>query len=343
MKILFAIQGTGNGHLSRAKDVYPELAKYGEVDVLISGIQADVDVPFPVKYKMYGMSFIFGNHGGVDIWETTKRMKLFRLMKDVRHLPIEQYYLVINDFEPISAWACKKKHLPCISLSHQCAVLHEKAPLPIAGDPVGKLVLSRYAPVTAAYGFHFKAFAENIFTPVIRKEIRAVKPTNLGHYTVYLPAYDDETIVRHLSQFKDTKWEVFSKHNKEPFRSGNITVSKIDNRAFIESMASSAGVLCGAGFEGPAEAMYLGKKVLVVPMHGQYEQQCNAAGAQEMGAAVISTLDEKHYEIIGDWLKNGKPIEVNYPDITAEIIERIIRKHVPSYKQEARIAVSIGV
>ncbi len=60
MKILFAIQGTGNGHLSRARDVYPELCKYGEVDVLISGIQADVEVPFPVKYKKYGMSFIFG-------------------------------------------------------------------------------------------------------------------------------------------------------------------------------------------------------------------------------------------------------------------------------------------
>ena len=66
MKILFAIQGTGNGHLSRARDVYPELAKYGEVDVLISGIQADVDVPFPVKYKMYGMSFVFGKKGGVE-------------------------------------------------------------------------------------------------------------------------------------------------------------------------------------------------------------------------------------------------------------------------------------
>jgi len=65
LKILFGIQGTGNGHLSRARDVYPELAKYGDVDVLISGIQADVDVPFPVNYRMYGMSFIFGKRGGV--------------------------------------------------------------------------------------------------------------------------------------------------------------------------------------------------------------------------------------------------------------------------------------
>jgi len=342
MKILFAIQGTGNGHLSRARDVYPELAKYGDVDVLISGIQADVDVPFPVKYKMYGMSFIFGKRGGVDIIETARRSKLFRLLKDIREFPIAQYDLVINDFEPISAWACKRKNLPCISVSHQCAVLHPGAPQPESGDPMGKLVLKRYAPVTAAYGFHFKAFAENIFTPVIRREIRKLTPVDNGHYTVYLPAYDDEQIVKHLSQFPNAKWEVFSKHNKEPFVSGNVTVKKIDNRAFIESMAACTGLLCNAGFEGPAEAMYLGKKVLVIPMLMQYEQHCNAAGAAAMGATVIKTLDEKYYGVIRQWLDNGQPIEVDYPDITAEIITSIIRKHVPSFKQKTTEAISVS-
>ncbi len=330
MKILFAIQGTGNGHLSRARDVYPELAKYGQVDVLISGIQADVDVPFPVNYRMYGMSFIFGKRGGVDILETAKKLKLFRLLKDIRNFPVEEYDLVINDFEPVSAWACKRKKIPCVSLSHQCAVLNENAPAPESGDPMGKLVLQRYAPVTAAYGFHFKAFAKNIFTPVIRKEIRKLTPTDQGHYTVYLPAYDDETIVKHLSYFKDAKWQVFSKHNKEPFTSGNVTVSKIDNRAFIESMAASTGVLCGAGFEGPAEAMYLNKKVLVIPMLTQYEQHCNAAGAKAMGATVIKTLHEKYYDTIRTWLDNGPKISVDYPDMTAEVVAKIMQEHAGS-------------
>jgi uncharacterized protein (TIGR00661 family) len=335
MKILFAIQGTGNGHLSRARDVYPELVKYGDVDVLVSGIQADVAIPFPVKYRYYGMSFIFGRHGGVDIWDTTKKLKLFRLLKDIRELPVEKYDLVINDFEPVSAWACRRKKIPCISLSHQCAVLHKNAPPPIAGDIFGRLILQHYAPVTACYGFHFKAFAENIFTPVIRKEIRELIPTNNGHYAVYLPAYDDATIVVHLSQFPEVKWEVFSKHNKEPFTTGNVAVRKIDNRAFIESMAACAGVLCGAGFEGPAEAMYLGKKVLVVPMQGQYEQQCNAAGAAAMGAAVITALDKPHYSIIKEWLANGHPISVNYPDITGKIVGQIIRNHAPLPAQKS--------
>jgi uncharacterized protein (TIGR00661 family) len=327
VKILFAIQGTGNGHLSRARDVYPLLCRYGTVDVLVSGIQADVTVPFPIKYRYYGMSFIFGKRGGVDILDTAKKLRLPTLLKDVGSCPVSDYDLVINDFEPISAWACKRKKLPCISLSHQCAVLHPNAPKPKAADFMGMTVLKRYAPTTDAYGFHFKAFAENIFTPVIRSEIRSLTPTDNGHYTVYLPAYDDATIVKHLSAFPDVQWKVFSKHNKTPFVDKNVSVTKIDNTAFVESMASGTGVLCGAGFEGPAEAMYLGKKVLVIPMLTQYEQQCNALGAEQMGATVIPTLSESNYSVLGNWLKNGRHIKVDYPDITADVVAKLMAKH----------------
>jgi len=211
VKILFAIQGTGNGHLSRARDIYPELCKYGEVDVLISGIQADVEFPFPVKYKLYGMSFIFGSKGGVDIWLTAKKLKLFQLTRDINKLPVDDYDLVVNDFEPVSAWACKLKRRPCIGLSHQAAVMAGNAPQPAQGDLKGQLVLKYYAPVTDAYGFHFRRYAKNIFTPVIRREIRETVSTDEGHYTVYLPSYDDEALVEHLSHFTEVQWQVFSK------------------------------------------------------------------------------------------------------------------------------------
>ncbi len=330
MKILFAIQGTGNGHLSRARDIYPELIKHGEVDVLISGIQADVKVPFPVKYKLYGMSFIFGKKGGVDIWQTARTLKLFRLIRDIRRLPVEEYDLVINDFEPVSSWACKLKKVTCIGLSHQSAVLHPKAPLPADNDWGGQTVLKHYAPVDEAYGFHFNKLDENVFTPVIRREIRALTPTNNGHYTVYLPAYDDQALVKHLSNFREVTWEVFSKHNKQPFSFKNINVQPIENDAFIRSMASSTGVLCGAGFEGPAEALYLNKKVLAIPMNGQYEQHCNAAGLEQLGVPTIKGLDKKYYDQIRSWIAGEHTISVNYPDITAEIVARLIKEFAPA-------------
>lgn len=60
MKILYAIQGTGNGHMTRASAIIPILMNKGEVDILISGTQADLSLPFPVKYTYKGLSFIFG-------------------------------------------------------------------------------------------------------------------------------------------------------------------------------------------------------------------------------------------------------------------------------------------
>lgn len=329
MKILFAIQGTGNGHLSRARDIYPELCKYGEVDVLISGIQADVEVPFPVKYKLYGMSFIFGSKGGVDIWLTAKKLKLFKLIRDINKLPIEDYDLVVNDFEPVSAWACKLKRKPCIGLSHQAAVMAPNAPQPAEGDLKGELVLKYYAPVTDAYGFHFRRYAKNIFTPVIRREIRNMAPTDRGHYTVYLPSYDDKALVEHLSHFAEVRWEVFSKHNKEAFSFKNVHIQPIENNSFIQSMASSTGVLCGAGFEGPAEALYLGKKLMVIPMQSQYEQQCNAAAAAQIGVPVIKHLSRKYYDKIRWWLLSDERVKTDFPDETAEIIRKLIEEHAP--------------
>ena len=67
MKILYAVQGTGNGHLSRAMDVVPCLRNFGEVDVLVSGIQADLVLPFEVKYRLHSLSFIFRKSGRVDL------------------------------------------------------------------------------------------------------------------------------------------------------------------------------------------------------------------------------------------------------------------------------------
>jgi hypothetical protein len=75
LKILFAIQGTGNGHISRAKEILPHLQKYGDVDVLISGTQADVFLEQPIAYLLHGFSFIFGQKGGVDICKTIKKME----------------------------------------------------------------------------------------------------------------------------------------------------------------------------------------------------------------------------------------------------------------------------
>ena len=334
MKILYAIQGTGNGHLSRARDIIPVLQKKGDVDILISGTQADVELPYHVKYKFKGLSFVFGKKGGVDLLETYKKSNLKQLYAEIKSLPIEEYDVVINDFEPVSAWACRLQNKECVGLSHQLAVLNKKSPKPKSSDVIGKVILKNYAPVTKKYGFHFSEYDKNIFTPVVREQIRKSTPVNYGHYTVYLPAYDDKRIIKVLKEIKNIKWCVFSKHSKKGYKEKNIHIVPINNDAFIESLRTCEGMLCGAGFETPAEALFLQKKLLVIPMKGQYEQQCNAAALKKMEVPVLKNFKLKHLEKINNWIKSKDTLTVHYPNITEKIIDTILQQlSAPVYNQ----------
>ena len=60
MKILYGIQGTGNGHISRSREVLKYLCKEAEVDILVSGIHHEVDLGFETRYKLDGLGFMFG-------------------------------------------------------------------------------------------------------------------------------------------------------------------------------------------------------------------------------------------------------------------------------------------
>ena len=170
--------------------------------------------------------------------------------------------------------------------------------------------------------------AGTFLLPVIRGEIRNRKPEKQSHYTVYLPAYSDKRIIRILSSLKNIEWQVFSKHSRKTYREGNVFIRPIENDAFIESMVSCTGILCGAGFETPAEALFLQKKLLVIPMKGQYEQQCNAAALALMNVPVLKSLKEKHLDKIRSWTRDVQSIPVLYPDKTEDILNLVLRENV---------------
>lgn len=326
MKILYAIQGTGNGHLSRAVDVIPELKKYGELDLFVSGAQAEIKLPYPVKYKSKGLSFYFGKSGGINFFKTFQKNSSRDVMKEIKNFPVEDYDLIVNDFEPISAWAARKKEVPIISLSHQAALLSKNTPRPKRIDPFGEWILKNYAPVKKYVGFHFEEYDKNIFTPVIRTAIREAKVSNRGHYTVYLPAYDDKKLVQRLLKGPKVRWHIFSKHTKTPYHVGRISVYPVSGVDFVESVVTSEGVLCGAGFETPAEVLHMNKKLIVVPMKSQYEQHCNAAALRKLGVPVLKKVKKKSIKKIEKWIEGAKPLNISFPDVTAEAVEKLMSK-----------------
>lgn len=327
MNILYAIQGTGNGHLSRAVDIIPELKKYGQLDLFVSGAQAEVVLPYPIKYKSKGLSFYFGKSGGINFYKTFQRNSSREVIQEINEFPVEKYDLVVNDFEPISAWAARKKDVPLIGLSHQSALLSKKAPRPKIRDPFGEWLLRHYAPVKKYVGFHFEEYDKNIFTPVVREAIRHIRPRNEGHYTVYLPAYDDKKLVKLFLKLPNVRWHIFSKHTQAPYHVGRISVYPISGQDFVESVVGSAGVLCGAGFETPAEVLHLNKKLLVVPMKSQYEQHCNAAALKKMGVPVLKKVKKRSLKKIEKWLAEGKRLNIEFDEVAPRAVERLMSKY----------------
>lgn len=325
MKILYAIQGTGNGHISRAREIIPLLQAYGDLDLLISGSQADVQLSQPVKYQFHGFSYIFGKKGGIDYWKTFKTMNLRRFWKDMQAIPLAEYDLIINDFEPLTAWACRLKKIKSVSLSHQASFLSPNTPRPRKSERYAEVILKYYAPTTNHIGFHFKPYDDFIHTPVIRSEIRNLNPQNQGHYTVYLPAIDDKILVKYLRAIPEVKWQVFSKHQKTPYQYANVDVKPIHNEWFNQSLENCEGLLTGGGFEGPAEALFLGKKVMMMPMKNQFEQACNAEAARRLGVPIIKKIDAFFIDALKKWIHNEQKIEVNFPNETSKIIENLVQ------------------
>ncbi len=331
MKILYAIQGTGNGHLSRAVDIVPELRKFGSVDLFVSGAQSEVSLPFPVKYKSKGLSFYFGKNGGINFYKTFQRNSSMGVMKEINSFPVEKYDFIVNDFEPITAWASRKREVVIAGLSHQSALLSRRTPKPKVKDPFGEWLLRTYAPVKNFIGFHFDEYDKNMYTPVIRSAIVNAEKKDKGHYTVYLPAYDDKKLLTLLMKFPAVRWHIFSKHTQRPYHMGKVSVFPISSEDFVESMVTSNGVLCGAGFETPAEVLYLGKKLMVVPMKSQYEQKCNAVALKKLGVPVLKKVKKKNLSQIEKWLDNDDRVEVDYRPVAQKAVEKLMRKFGPDH------------
>jgi len=327
LRVLYAIQGTGNGHISRAREIVPALLKRAHVDVLVSGMHAELKISYPIRYKFNGLGYKFGKKGGVDYFSTWWHGDVPQFLNEVQGLDLSSYDLVISDFEPISAWAARKQHIPCVGLSNQCTLLDERIPKPNSRRnkyKFARYVLKNYAPVDYCYGFHYQNLGENIFNPIIRQEVRELHISNDNHYVVYLPFYHDRKIIKALSHFRGQKWIVFSKHSRKYYRERNIDILPISEARFTEELAAAKGVICGAGFGLTSEALFLGKKLLVIPMKNQFEQHCNALSLSELGVVSIKSLKSKWRSTIQGWLERDSAIQMHYPDQTQEIVDKIL-------------------
>jgi len=326
MKIFYAVQATGNGHIARVRELIPYLKKYGSLDIFLSGENCSLNPGFDIAYRSKGLGFFYNNSGGLDYSKTIKALHLNRVWKEAHQLPLEKYDLIINDFESITALACKIKKLPSIGFGHQASFQSNKVPRPSTKNLFGELVLKKYAMASQYVGLHFEKYDDFIHLPVIKNSIQTAKPTNKGHVTIYLSHYGNLEILKALEQCKDISFEVFSPKVSNVIENGNVKFYPIDNKKFSQSVLSAQGVITGAGFETPAEVLHLGKKLICLPIKNQYEQQCNATALENFNVPILKDISKLNKELILDWYNSS----INYnekrmqPSNNNSLIEKVV-------------------
>lgn len=320
MKVLYAFQGTGNGHVARAQEIIPILKKYASVDTLISGHQSQLKADFPIDFSNRGISLLYNKTGGISYKKILFQNNYLQAFKTIKNINLSQYDLIINDYEPLTGWASKLRNLNIIELSHQASMSFEETPKPLKKDFFGELILEYYVPSERKIGFHFENYHPQIKKPVIRDKIRNLNPQQKGFYLVYLPSFSDENIFKVLSEIP-VEWKVFSKNRLSYERNKNIEFFPVDEVKYLKNFENCDGILCNAGFETPAEALFMDKKLFVIPIHNQYEQECNAAALDLMGVSNSKILCKNEIEI---WLNSQLHFKVDYPDD----IENILLKDV---------------
>lgn len=317
MKILYGVQGTGNGHITRARTMANALAEVGaEVDWIFSGRAKDkyfdMDV-FGEFQALRGLTFVI-ERGRVLFPQTLLRNNVLQLYRDIRALNVDHYDLVLTDFEPITAWAARLAGKKVIGISHQCAFLHD---IPKRGsNPFVSWFMRNFAPADQPIGLHWHHFNQPILPPLVEQSYYMNEVTP-DFYLVYLPFMDLGEIISKLQNIHRGQFAVYH-HVSESRTMNRIKICPFSRSGFQRDLHRCAGVICNAGFELTSEAIQLGKKLLVKPVKGQMEQQSNALALTELGLGHVTHRWTER--VINDWLAKPQPKARPYPDVARALV-----------------------
>ncbi len=323
MRILYGVQATGNGHISRARAMEKQFRQAGvNVDFLFSGRPAEqfFDMQQFGQFQLRrGLTFVT-EAGSVNYWQSAKQANLGELWRDIRTLDVRNYDLILTDFEPISAWAAKRQGKTCIAIGHQYAFLH-KIPMENA-NLLSRNVFRHFAPASYSLGLHWHHFDQPILPPIIDLPSSQLEPI-AKHVLVYLPFEDQQQIIRLLNPLKEFSFSIFGPGLSSQ-QLGHIQTQPPSLQAFKTALLQSEAVLSNAGFELISEALQLQKHIMVKPLQGQMEQQSNALALTQLKLA--SRANQLSTKVIADWL-NGPRLSntIHYPNVAAAICDWLLQ------------------
>jgi len=348
-KIIYAVAGEGFGHSSRSHLIGQRLIDAGH-DVMFVGSSKSLvylkQYLGPRVKEIFGLSFAYQD-GRIDKSETLKlnllklpganeqNAQLFR-----KHFEPFGPQLVISDFEPFSAWWAWRNKVPFISIDHEhmltlCKLEHPR-----------KNWFSRLTASIVTECYYVGAVAYiiiNFFKTGLRVDSAILAPPIVRPVVAELEPHDGEYILVYSTTGKGPEQvqELFGKFGRQKFyiygfdrsvESGNCVFKPRSTESFLGDLAGCRGVIASAGFSLISECMYLKKRMLLLPVAGQYEQIINARYIEKLGLGIWSEkLDEAALTRFLEQMGEPMPIDENiiWPDndkffrILQEVLDKL--------------------
>jgi hypothetical protein len=323
LDIAFVVQGEGRGHMTQALAVRRFLADAGHrvVEVFlgtspfrsppryfIEGIQAPVET-FPAPTLVADA----GNRAMSVVRTATYNLPRipsfvsagFAMRRGIRAVRPD---VVVNFLDLIAGFV----HVftrwppppPRVAVGHTYLMGHPGAaqPPPGLGGRLGLALLARIAAIGAgvplALSFDPLPPTARVhpLPPLLRPTLGTVDPSDGG----YLLAYAlNAGYARELDAWQARNPTVNvhcylaggARAAAMPSRPG-FALHDLDDEAFLRHLAGCRAYAGTAGFEAVAEAFWLGKPVLAVPVERHYEQAFNAVDIRRAGMATVGTFSD---------------------------------------------------
>jgi uncharacterized protein (TIGR00661 family) len=128
-----------------------------------------------------------------------------------------------------------------------------------------------------------------VVPPLLRTEIRKTIPVSGDHIHIYLLQQGFLNLIIELAkEMSQREFRTFiHKLNNGIKLPLNMNVTALSADEFLTSISNSRMVICTAGFETLAEAIYLNKPLAIIPSKGHFEQYCNSLDALRAGVAIV--------------------------------------------------------
>ncbi|MBM4023783.1 MAG: hypothetical protein FJ280_00020 [Planctomycetes bacterium] len=304
-RIVYAMAGEGFGHASRAHLIGQRFLDAGH-EVIFAASHRALRYLRPyyedrVK-EIFGLLFDYSK-GYVDpaatVWKNLARLPQGRRLN--RTL-FEQVYepfrpdLVVTDFEPFSAWWAWRHRVPFISIDNEHLLLMCKLEHPLR-DLVGRLtatvvVRAHYVGagayiITNFFQAPLKSDAAVLAPPIVRPAIARLQASDAGHVLIYATTGTREDQWRDvLGRFAAQKFCIYGFNKNAEWK--NCVFKEASAEGFAADLATARGVIASAGFSLISECLYLRKKMLLLPLAGQYEQVLNARYVERLGLGIWS-------------------------------------------------------